>query len=205
MAAAGALSAAADELGQTAARFEGNDANVRVINDYRIIKDPPRSDYNLLAKPAAAKPETLPSCARFHGRRSRYCKTLRAAETTLLTKAGQVAAIDEALDTTISRDTAAFDAGNYAAAEEQASHFESLHAQFEAALGEQGQAGARVAALLRAAHARGAASKRQVDKAIDAVEHELGRSGITRADLEPLAGSALEPQKANLLAMLAQT
>jgi hypothetical protein len=58
-----ALSTVLDELGQQGSLLESNDATARVINDYRIINDPPDRRFRLLAKPRASKPPALPACA----------------------------------------------------------------------------------------------------------------------------------------------
>ncbi|MHB8532531.1 MAG: hypothetical protein ACYDC2_07405 [Solirubrobacteraceae bacterium] len=199
-----ALSEVANELGQKAALFGGNDANLRVINDYRIIKDPPAPNYRALARPAVLKAPALPSCRRFHGAKARYCTSLRAAEAALLAQSAQAAATDEALYATINRDSGAINAHDYVVAEQQASHFEALHASFAAILGAQAKAGAKVAALLRKARASGIATKAQSAKEIKAVERRLSAAGIATAAIKGLAGSALTPRKTNLLDVLAQ-
>jgi hypothetical protein len=197
-----ALSEVANELGQKEALFAGNDANLRAINDYRIVKDPPDRIYHAFAKPRAAKVPALPSCKRFQGGDATYCTTLRAAGAALLFQSGQAAAIDKALYTTISRDTAAINARRYGAAEEQARHFRVLHARFEATLRAQGKAGAQVAALLRTAQATGIATQAQSASAITSVERELSKAGIGTAAIGGLAGSALVPKETNLLDVL---
>ncbi len=199
------LSEVANELGQKAALFDGNDANLRVINDYRIINDPPAPNYRALARPGPITTPVLPSCARFHeAAAATYCATLRAAETALLVQSAQAAAIDKALYTTISRDSAAIKAHSYAVAEQQATHFKALHASFAAVLGARAHAGVQVAALLRQAGATGTATSAQSAKAIKAVERQLSRAGIATAAIKRLAGSALTPRKTNFLDVLGQ-
>jgi phosphohistidine phosphatase SixA len=129
---------------------------------------------------------------------------LRAAETALLAQSGQAAATDKVLYTTINRDTAAINARNYAAAEKQASHFRALPAQFKAILSAQAKAGARVAALLREAHAPGIATQAQSANAIKSVQRELSKSGVATARIRRIAGSTLTPKTTNLLEVLGQ-
>ena len=50
-----ALSTVLDELGQTTLINESNTATTRVINDYRIIKDPPDRQFRRLAAPRATR------------------------------------------------------------------------------------------------------------------------------------------------------
>jgi hypothetical protein len=187
-----AFSEAADSIGGAATLFGGNDDVLRTINDYRIAKDPPAPEYDALAEPSVAKPPALPSCRRYHGRGvAAYCKALRTAATSLLSAGSEVVAGDEAMYTTISRDTAAIAASAYGAAESQASHFEALRSQFEAALAVQGRAGASVAALLRKAHVDGNLTKAQSAKAIKWLDGQLRSHGIAPSEIHSLAPTAL--------------
>jgi hypothetical protein len=199
------ISQVADSIGGAATLLGGDDAVVRAINDYRIVKDPAQPGYELLATPVSSKPPSLPSCARWRARRlSSYCHRLRAAASAMVREADTATAVDAALATTIDRDTSAIAAGSYAAAERQASHFEELQSSFEAALAAQGSAGAKVAALLRRAHVRGAATNAQAARAIKWLELQLAKSGISKSEITPLAGSALRPSRVDLLSALAQ-
>ena len=174
-----------------------------MINDFRIEQDPPDPEYETLAPVPAVKPNALRSCHGLHGNAQRYCKKLRAVETSLLARSGETAAIDEAIYTTISRDTAAIDAGDYAAAETQASHFEALHAQFESTLAAQGSDGAKLAALLKEAHVKGTLTKSKTAVAIKWLEGQLAKHAITTGELSPLAGSTLTPKPVNIFNVLA--
>ena len=196
------LSVVAKQLGQTSSQLQGNDTIVRVINDFRILQDPPDPEYETLAPVPAVKPKAL-SCDSLHGNAERYCKKLRAVETSLLARSDETGAIDEAMCTTISRDTAAIDAGDYTAAETQASHFEVLHAQFESTLAAQGSDGAKLVALLKKAHVKGTLTKPKAAVAIKWLEGQLARHAITTAELSPLAGSTLTPKPLNIFNVLA--
>jgi hypothetical protein len=199
-----AFSAAADSIGGAATLFGGNDDVLRTINDYRIAKDPPASEYEALAEPSVVKPPALPSCHRYRGKRvAAYCKALRVAATSMLSASGEVAAGDEAMYTTISRDTAAIDAGAYAAAQSQASHFAALRTQFEAALAAQGRAGTSVAGLLRKAHVDGSLTRAQSAKAVKWLEGQLSSHGIAPSDVDALAPGALAAKRVSAFATLA--
>ena len=199
-----AFSQAADSIGGAATLFGGNDDVLRTINDYRIAKDPPAPEYEALAEPSVTKPPALPSCRRYRGRSvSAFCKALRAAATSLLSAGSEVVANDEAMYTTISRDTAAIAAGAYETAESQASHFETLRSQFEGALVAQGQAGTRVAGLLRKAHIDGNLTKAQSAKAIKWLDGQLMAHGITPSEIHSLAPTALAAKRVNAFTMLA--
>jgi hypothetical protein len=199
-----AFSEAADSVGGAATLFGGNDDVLRTINDYRIAKDPPAPEYEALAEPSVAKPPALPSCGRYRGRSVlAYCKALRAAAASLLSEGSEVAASDEAMYTTISRDTAAIAASAYGAAEGQASHFEVLRSQFEGALAAQGQAGTRVAGLLRKAHVDGNLTKAQSAKAIKWLDGQLRVHGITPSEIHSLTPTALAAKRVNAFTTLA--
>ena len=193
------LSQVADELGSPAAAFGGNDAEVRVLNDLRIKKDPPAPGYLTLANPPTRRPPALPSCHRFHAGAARYCKALRFNAIEMLDHGGVVAAIDEAMSTTIDRDTAAIDAGDYVAAEQQARHFEALRSSMSADLSAEASAGAQVAKLLRQAHINTTLSKAQSKRAIGWLEGKLDKAGFVTASISSLAGGALTPRKVNAL------
>jgi hypothetical protein len=199
-----ALSQAADSIGGAATLFGGNDDILRTINDYRIAKDPPAPEYEALAEPSVGKPPLLPSCRRYRGRSvAAYCKALSAAATSLISQGSEVAASDEAMYTTISRDTAAIAAGAYGAAESQASHFGALRSQFEAALAAQGRAGASVAGLLRKAHVDGKLTKAQSAQAIKWLDGQLTTRGITPSEIDSLAPTALVARRVSVFATLA--
>ncbi len=197
------LSVVAKQLGQTSSQLQGNNTIVRVINDFRILQDPPDPEYETLAPVPAVKPKALPSCHSLHGNAERYCKKLRAVETSLLARSDESAAIDEAMYTTISRDTAAIDADDYTAAETQASHFGALHAQFESTLAAQGSDGAKLAALLKEAHVKGTLTKPKAAVAIKWLDSQLAKHAITTAELSPLAGTTLTPKPLNIFNVLA--
>jgi hypothetical protein len=197
-----AFSQAVDSIGGAATLLGGNDDVLRTINDYRIAKDPPASEYETLAEPSIAKPPALPSCRRYRGRSAAYCKALRIEETSFLSHGSAVVASDEAMYTTISRDTAAIAAGAYGAAEDQASHFETLRSQFEAALVAQGRAGASVAGLLRKAHVDGSLTKAQSGKAIKWLDGVLTTHGVTPSEIDSLAPSALIAKRVNAFTAL---
>ncbi len=197
-----ALGAVADDIGGAAALYQGNDATIRAINDYRIVNDPPAPEYRLLAAPVAAKTPSLRSCRGFKGARGGYCKALRTAESKLLTVTGMAGSDDAAMETTIDRDSAAIAAGDYAAAESQATHFESLRTAMLAALSKQGRAGAAVAALLKRARVPGKIGRAKAIEAIGWLERRLERSGIDAAAIGPLAGGALTAGPTDLLVAL---
>ncbi|HTA05511.1 MAG TPA: hypothetical protein VK774_04040 [Solirubrobacteraceae bacterium] len=198
-----ALSAVLDELGQTGALLQSNDATARVINDYRIIKDPPDRRFHQLAKPRARKRPRLPSCAAIAGAERTQCTSLRAAELAMLASSARASAVTEALLVTMNRDSTAIRARDYAAAQRQYAHFERLHGELRRALQTRGSNGARVAAILRDMNVSGTLSSAQAAAAISAIETNLSRARVSTAKLGSLAKGALEAREADALESLA--
>jgi hypothetical protein len=198
-----ALSTVMDELGQASALILSNDATARVINDYRIIKDPPDRRFHQLAKPRAPKRPALPSCAAIAAAERTQCASLRAAELAMLANSAKAGAITEALLVTMNRDSTAIRARDYAAAQHQYAHFESLHGELGRALRSKASSGARVAAILRARNFSGVLSTAQAATAIGAVEAKLSQARVPTAKLSLLAKNAIEAREIDALESLA--
>lgn len=198
-----AFSTVLDELGQDAALLESNDATARVINDYRIINDPPDHRFHRLAKPRARKRPSLPSCAAIASAEKTQCASLRTAELAMLTNSAKADAITDALLVTINRDSTAIRAHDYSAAQRQYAHFRSLHSQLRKVLKNKGSNGARVATALRSMNVSGVLSSVQSAAAISAIEANLRRARVAAARLGSLAGDALQAREANALESLA--
>lgn len=198
-----AFSTVLDELGQAGALLQSNDATARVINDYRIINDPPDRRFHRLAMPHTSKRPALPSCAAIPGAQRTLCTSLREAELAMLINSAKASAITEALLVTMNRDSTAIRANDYSAAQRQYVHFQSLHSQLRKALRSRGSNGARVAAVLRSLNASGVLTSAQSAAAISAVEAKLRRARVPAARLASLAKDALEAREVNALESLA--
>jgi hypothetical protein len=198
-----ALSTVMDELGQNIALIESDDATARVINDYRIIKDPPDRRFHRLAKPHAPKRPALPSCAAISSAERPLCTSLRAAALAMLTDSAKASAITEALLVTMNRDSTAIRARDYSAAQRQYVHFRSLHSQLRRVLASKGSNGARLATILRSMNVSGVLSSARSAAAISAVEASLRRARVPAAKLGSLAKGALEARETNALESLA--
>jgi hypothetical protein len=198
-----ALSTVLDELGQDGVLLEGNTATTRVINDYRIINDPPDRHFHQLAEPHASKRPALPSCASIADAERAVCTSLRAAELAMLASSVKASAVTGALLVTIDRDSSAIRAHDYSAAQRQYVHFQSLHNELRRALKSKASGGARVEALLRSLNVSGVLSPAQSAAAISAVESKLSRARIPAARLGSLARKALEAQETDALESLA--
>lgn len=198
-----AFSTVLDELGQDGALLASNDATARVINDYRIINDPPDRRFQRLAKPGASKRPALRSCAAIPSAERTQCTSLREAELAMLTDSARANAITEALLVTMNRDSTAIRAHDYSAAQRQYVHFRSLHSQLRTVLRSKGSNGARVAAILRSMGASGVLSSAQSAAAINAVETKLSRARVPATRLGSLAKGALEASETDSLEILA--
>ncbi len=198
-----AFSTVLDELGQAGALLQSNDATARVINDYRIINDPPDRRFHRLAKPRASKRPALPSCAAIPSGERPQCTSLREAELAMLIDSARATALTEALLVTIDRDSTAIRARDYSAAQRQYVHFRSLHSQLRGVFRSKASDGARVAAVLRSMNVSGVLSSAQSAAAIGAIEASLRRARVPAAKLGSLATGALEAREANALESLA--
>ena len=198
-----AFSTVLDELGQPGVLLQSNDATARVINDYRIIKDPPDRRFHRLANPRAPRRPKLPSCAAIPSAEKTLCASLRASELAMLADSARADAITDALLVTMNRDSTAISAHDYSSAQRQYVHFRSLHSLLRRVLKSRGSNGARVAAVLRSVNVSGVLSSAQSAAAIGAVETNLRRAGVSAARLGSLAKSALEARETNALESLA--
>ena len=192
-----------DELGQQGALLASEDATARVINDYRIIKDPPDHRFHQLAKPPAARRPALRSCTGSPAPEAGLCKSLREDELAMLADSGRARAITQALLVTMNRDTTAIRAHAYAAAQLQYLHFQSLHKQLRLVLRSRGAKGAQIAALLRGRNVSGVLSSAQSAAAISAVEAKLSRARVPAAKLNAIARGALQGGETDALDSLA--
>lgn len=197
-----ALSTVLDELGQDSALLQSNDATARVINDYRIINDPPDRRFHRLARPRASKRPALRSCAATPSAERAQCTSLRSAELAMLSDSARASAITEALLVTIDRDSTAIRAHDYSAAQRQYVHFRSLHDQLQTVLRSKGSSGAQVAAALRSLGVSGVLSSAQSAAAIGAVESKLSRARVPATRLGSLAKGALEAHETDSLESL---
>jgi hypothetical protein len=198
-----AFSTVLNELGQDGALLESNDATARVINDYRIINDPPDHQFHKLAKPRAHKRTALPSCAAIPSVEKTQCASLRTAELAMLTNSARADAIADALLVTVNRDSTAIRAHDYSAAQRQYAHFRSLHRQLRKVLKSKGASGARVVAVLRGMGVGGVISSAQSAAAISDVEADLRRARVPASRLGSLAGGALQAGETDALESLA--
>jgi hypothetical protein len=174
----------------------------RVAKDVKRYRDPPDLNFHAVAHPGGTGPPALPSCRRWRGATLSFCKRLLAEETRWVGAAQEVAAIEEALATTTNRESAALAAKDSAGIALQSAAGVALEARLTAALAAKNAAGKEMAATLRRAGIRFRLSRAQSKLTIKAVERALTKLGASTADLKSLAGRALKPGAADLLAAL---
>lgn len=176
----------------------------RVLLDYRRYKDPPAPDYTQLADPVPVTGLMAPSCKRRHGQLRAFCAALEAAEGSWVNVAGMLASVEQALETTVARESAAVAAGDQASVTLQDGHLPMLEQQEHAALKAEGGAGKAIARLLRTHGISYRMNKAQSRKTITAVERYLAKQGLPAAALTQVVGAgALRPRAINILAALA--
>jgi len=159
----------------------------RIMQDFRTAADPPAADWHQLAQPAKAK-KGKPARACKH--KKPFCE-LSAAQARVVVAAQRVAAVDEAIETTISRETAALDASDRASAESQSSHAAALEGEFLSALAGESTAENKLKSDLRQIGARISVNGKQTAKGIQLMLGRLTAQGIDEAQLKPYVGSAL--------------
>jgi hypothetical protein len=174
----------------------------RVLRDLRRFNDPPNSNFHQLASPGAVTPILPPSCRRWHGSLLAFCSKLVRAETKWAGQAERVAAIDQALEVTMARESAAIAANDQTAVDLQDAHIPKLERQERAAAAAEAAAGRTVAQNLGAHHVRWRATKAQNRQTIAAVERALAKLGVSTRTLKQLAGRTLTPRAVNILAAL---
>jgi hypothetical protein len=192
LAAGRGLSKIVDEVAGPSARFSGTDATTRVLNDYRIVEDPPAADYTELARAkrgGGAKPSG---------------KGLAGAAGALARSGAATSAVTAAMVTTIDRDSGAIKAGDYAAAAKQAKQFTKLEGELADALKAQGEAGAALAKLLKGAGLKSTLTRSEDAKLIASLEKSLTKKGLSVKALKPLAGGLLKPAPLDVLTALAR-
>lgn len=193
----------ADELGQAAGPIAANDATTRVLDDFRIYKDPPLHDVDTLAKPAPVAAATLPACKQpLPSSESAYCANLSSAYTTLLASDGEATADTAALEQTVDRASAAARARNAPALRLQEGHALALARTLATARVAKRKAAGQVRSLLVLAQPRWALSRAESKTAIGWETARLAKHGLRGRTLRRLAGSALSADKTDVLQRL---
>jgi hypothetical protein len=177
----------------------------RLATDYRIYKDPPALDYHHLANPSSPAAVRMPSCRHASSALHSFCVQLSAAEGAWALAAERIASINQAVETTVARESAALAAGDQPAVNLQDAHIAALERQEQKALSAEASAGKSVARLLKGHGIGYRMTKSQSSKIIHAVERRLAKQGIGTAQLTAVLGAgALRPRAINILAALAR-
>jgi hypothetical protein len=177
---------------------------VRVVYDeISTVRDPPRSDYQRVARVSRAAVEAkLPPCSKFDSSQRTPCKRIEAAAAAYLTAVGRVASVSTAIHTTVERDTAAEKAGKTSALATQERALEQLQGQLAAAQKARRSAGAVFAAALRAAKVTIMLNQSQAAMGLAAITAKAKSLGLDQTTLSSVAGSRLAPQPIDAIAAL---
>ena len=167
-----------------------DEAIKRIEQDWRTASDPPAADWHALARPAKVRAQGGQACRRLRGERKSLCE-LADAQGAVVVASRRVALVDEAIETTISRQTAALDAGEQGAASAQEANAVALQSEFDKDLDAETRAEATRTKDLRGLGVRIALTKRLKGKALHLLLGRLASAGIGEAELSTYAGGAL--------------
>jgi hypothetical protein len=189
------LSKIVTEVAGPSARFVGEGAMTRVLNDYRIVEDPPARDYTALAD--AARPRTS---------RKGSSGPAGVAAAALAAAGARTGSVTAAMVKTIDRDSGAIKAGDYKAAEEQVSNFTVLQRELRGALSKQDEAAKALTKILAKAGLKSTLNKSQDAKLLGSLEQSLAKKGLSTKELRSLVGpGALKPGLLNVFAALTKS
>jgi hypothetical protein len=157
----------------------------------QTVNDPPDTDYQRLAEPVHDPARSAPTpCGSFSGTTATLCKSLGAKFAELETTLGSVESDAAAIETTVSRETTAINAGNVGAASRQAAHASKLEVELAAAEKAQTRASGAVAKVLDHYHITIALDAGKFSDAWNGLLDELATNGISRTTLTGLLGTA---------------
>jgi hypothetical protein len=165
-------------------------ARKRIEQDYKTAADPPAAGWHAFAQPAKVKVRAGRSCKRVHGKKRALCE-LTDAQLSVVLAAQRVASVDEAIELTISRQTAALDAGEQSVANAQETHASTLQGELDKDLGAETRAEATRTKALSSLGVRVRLTKKLKAKALHLILSDLAAAGISEADLNTYAGSTL--------------
>lgn len=146
------------------------------------VADPPKTSYRSVARiaPVRAAPLKLPACPAAAGAGSpgAVCRAIGPRARTLLTRARETGAAARAIDTTISRETAALRAGSKKGIALQERTLSSLAPKFAARRRAESKAGKALAAVLRSAGLNVSLDATSGPAALAALQARLAARGL---------------------------
>ncbi|HUB70877.1 MAG TPA: hypothetical protein VL984_10685, partial [Acidimicrobiales bacterium] len=174
-----------------------------IVRETQTVEDPPLYDYTKLAVPARAHLAAVNSpCSKFTGDAHALCLTLASDLDALSGKVSDVETIDAALETTISRWTAALADNDNTSVKEQQDQAGKLEDELATAKQAQTTASAAVEKILVAHKVAINVSAARDAEAITTLEEDVSKAGVSASELESLAGSALDAQSFNEMTTL---
>ena len=199
---AGVTLTVAGELTASAAAPFCGATITRLVNDYRAYHDPPRNDFAIIARPALAHTAALPPCPRSAGAASGLCQSLRAAERRWVIAAKNSESVAAAIKATVSREHAAYIAGQQSAVNAQDAALKTLLTDRRRTNGAEAAAGRAVARALRAANLRLRLTRPQSALVIALVKRRIAADGVPAVDVIGIDPAAFKPRPHDLLAGL---
>ncbi len=166
-----------------------------IVKETQTVEDPPLYDYTTVAVPARARPAAVDTpCSKLSGDAHALCVTLASDLDALSGKVSGVEAINAALETTISRWSAALADHDTAAVKEQQDQAGKLETELATAEQAQTTVSARVENLLAANKVAIDVSKARDAEAITTLEADVSKAGVSARELSSLAGGALDAE-----------
>jgi hypothetical protein len=178
-----------------------------ITAEIRTVRDPPRSDYGVVARPSHDAPASrarpaagaaASACRGRHGAILRACRHARAAAAKLLAATRSTAALARAVEITIARESGAKRDHRPAAARRQNHALTALIPRFRHARKAQAQAGAALMKVIRHNRAAIRLSEQQVAMAIKRLRHGLAQRGLSAANRR-YADSLIKPHGFDVL------
>ena len=176
-----------------------------IIDQSKIVKDPPSRDFERLAQPARpAAARVARHCSQLAADARPLCQTMVAKLDLYETAIARVRAISGALVTTIDRLSGAIGAKANAAARKQADHGAELERELDVAEGAQASAGEAIASLFTSYRVGLNISKAHDRSGLSILARDLAKQGLSDHELRSLAGPSLRPAAFNELSELSR-
>jgi hypothetical protein len=165
-------------------------AIIRLEQDLRTAADPPAPDWHALAQPAKAR-RKKPAAGSPACKGGKLTCELSPVQGGVVVAARRVASVDEAIETTISRETAALDAYDPATALLQSAHAAVLESEFRSALSGETAAESKLVGDLHRIGLRIDLSAKQTAKGARLILARLAAKGISEAQLKAYTSAVL--------------
>ncbi len=159
------------------------------LAEIQTVKDPPRSDFRLVAHPAhVAAAKRGAACRRRHGAARRTCKRASAAAADLLAATRRTASVAHAIKVTMDREAGARQAHSAAGISRQDDALAGLNKRFRKARKKEAAAGAALARIIRRSGVTIHLTPEQASTARTRLLTGLSARGLSAADRDYASG-----------------